>query len=258
VPPTASRIGAAFELFARDGRRVLSAFAHTLVDDPRVDGDFRCGRGHFAAGRSSAVGEPALGGVVQYAKCPPSSDFSATSQRAMIPKRCQQSHKGEHRVLPGWSGLDLNQSGGFTIAAMTPLDRPALDQPSVDTDAAVNALLHTLQRGYDIGHADVYDEPFAEDILWGTPKGQVVHGFAHLNAIHRQMMGGKAVTPASRFEIVQTTSPAPGVVVTQIRRRALNGEFSEMAMYVLAKRAGRWWVAGAQNTPVSDALPQWI
>jgi hypothetical protein len=27
-------MGAAFELFARDGRRVLSAFAHTLVDDP--------------------------------------------------------------------------------------------------------------------------------------------------------------------------------------------------------------------------------
>jgi tRNA pseudouridine-54 N-methylase len=69
------------------------------------------------------------------------------------------------------------------------------------------------------------------------------------------MMRGKAVTPASRFEIVQTTSPAPGVVVTQIRRRELNGEFSEMAMYVLAKRGGQWGVAGAQNTPVSDVLP---
>jgi uncharacterized protein (TIGR02246 family) len=138
---------------------------------------------------------------------------------------------------------------------MTQLNRPALDQPSVDTDAAVNALLHTLQRGYETGQADVYDELFAEDLLWGTPKGQVVHGFSDLNAIHRQMMGGMAVTPASRFEIVQTNSPAPGVVVTQIRRRALNGEFSEMAMYVLAKRRGRWWVAGAQNTPVSDVLP---
>jgi hypothetical protein len=29
-------MGAAFELFAFDGRRVLSAFAHTLVDAPRV------------------------------------------------------------------------------------------------------------------------------------------------------------------------------------------------------------------------------
>jgi uncharacterized protein (TIGR02246 family) len=138
---------------------------------------------------------------------------------------------------------------------MSELDRPVLDETSVDTDAAVNALLHTLQRGYDTGQADVYDELFAEDILWGTPKGQVVHGFGLLNAIHRQMMGAKPITPASRFEIVRTTSPAPGMVVTQIRRQALNGEFSEMAMYVLAKREGRWWLAGAQNTPVSDVLP---
>jgi uncharacterized protein (TIGR02246 family) len=133
---------------------------------------------------------------------------------------------------------------------MAQLDRPALDEPSTDADAAVNALLDTLQRGYDTGQADVYDEMFADDVLWGTPKGQVVHGFAHLNAIHRQMMGGKPVSPASRFEVVQTTSPAAGVVVTQIRRQALNGEFSEMAMYVLAKREGRWWLAGAQNTPL--------
>jgi uncharacterized protein (TIGR02246 family) len=133
---------------------------------------------------------------------------------------------------------------------MAQLDRPALDHPSVDTDAAVNALLDTLQRGWDTGQADVYDELFAQDILWGTPKGQVVHGFAHLNAIHRQMMGGKAVTPASRFEIVHTSSPAPDVVVAQIRRQALNDGFSEMAMYVLAKRDGQWWLAGAQNTPV--------
>src|SRR5271169_3613366 len=138
---------------------------------------------------------------------------------------------------------------------MAELDRPAFDQPSVDSDAAVNALLHTLQRGYDTGQADIYDELFAEDILWGTPKGQVVRGFAVLNAIHRQMMGAKPVTPASCFEIVQTTSPAPWVVVTQIRRQALNGEFSEMAMYVLAKRGGQWRVVGAQNTPVSDVLP---
>jgi uncharacterized protein (TIGR02246 family) len=133
---------------------------------------------------------------------------------------------------------------------MAQLDRPALDQPSAETDAAVNALLDTLQRGYETGQADVYDELFAEDILWGTPKGQVVRGFAHLNAIHRRMMGGKAVTPASRFEIVQTSSPAPGVVVAQIRRQALSGKFSEMAMYVLARRGGQWWLAGGQNTPL--------
>jgi uncharacterized protein (TIGR02246 family) len=134
-------------------------------------------------------------------------------------------------------------------------DRPAFDQPSGDTDTAVHALLHALQRGYDTGQADVYDELFAEDILWGTPKGQVVRGFVLLNSIHRQMMGAQPVKPTSRFEIVATTSPTPGVVVTQIRRQALRGEFSEMAMYVLAKRDGQWWLVAAQNTLITDALP---
>jgi uncharacterized protein (TIGR02246 family) len=141
------------------------------------------------------------------------------------------------------------------FVVMTELDRPALDQWSTETDGAVDALLRSLQRGYDTGQADVYDALFATDILWGTPKGQVVGGFAHLNAIHRQMMGGRAVGPASRFETVQTTSPAPGVVVTQIRRQALDGGFSETAMYVLVKRDGRWWVAAGQNTPMTDVLP---
>jgi hypothetical protein len=28
-----------------------------------------------------------------------------------------------------------------------------------------------------------------------------------------------------------------------------------MAMYVLVETDGRWWVAGGQNTPVTDVLP---
>jgi uncharacterized protein (TIGR02246 family) len=153
------------------------------------------------------------------------------------------------------SGLTLSMVEVLPFVAMTELDRPKLDQWSTETDGAVDALLRSLQHGYDTGQADVYDALFATDILWGTPKGQVVRGFAHLNAIHRQMMGGRPVGRASRFEIVQTTSPAPAVVVTQIRRRALDGGFSETAMYVLVKRGGQWWVAAGQNTPMTDVLP---
>jgi hypothetical protein len=43
--------------------------------------------------------------------------------------------------------------------------------------------------------------------------------------------------------------------VAQIRRQADDGGFSEMAMYVLVEKDGRWWVAAGQNTPVTDALP---
>ncbi|MEU2253882.1 DUF4440 domain-containing protein [Nocardia xishanensis] len=103
-----------------------------------------------------------------------------------------------------------------------------------------------LQRASD---ADEYDSAFAADILWGSPFGASVTGFAELNAIHHRLMAAK-VAPPSRFDVVAALAPAPGVVVTQIRRQAAGGGFSEMAMYVLAERDGRWWLAAAQNTPV--------
>ena len=49
-------------------------------------------------------------------------------------------------------------------------------------------------------------------------------------------------------------APTDGVVVAQVRRNDLDAPpdtgFSEMALYVLIERAGRWWLAAGQNTPI--------
>jgi uncharacterized protein involved in response to NO len=60
--------------------------------------------------------------------------------------------------------------------------------------------------------------------------------------------------------------PAPGVAVAQVRRVALDrdgepikpsdnisGSFSEMALYVLVRRDGVWWLAAGQNTLIRSA-----
>jgi uncharacterized protein (TIGR02246 family) len=133
--------------------------------------------------------------------------------------------------------------------------RPVLDLTNAEGTAAVEHLITYLQRGFDTGDADIYDGMFAGDVLWGTPKGLVLKGYDALNPIHRRMMGGAPVEPASRFELLQLVQPAIGVVVAQIRRRALNGGFSEIAMYVLVKHGDRWWLAAGQNTPIVDQLP---
>ena len=64
----------------------------------------------------------------------------------------------------------------------------------------------------------------------------------------------QGAAPESRFEVVAASSPAPGVVACQIRRQAVEpGGFSEMALYLLVERDGRWWLAAAQNTPIDPA-----
>jgi uncharacterized protein (TIGR02246 family) len=133
--------------------------------------------------------------------------------------------------------------------------RPHLHRPNSEGELAVQRLIDHLQRGFDTGDADIYDGMFAGDVLWGTPKGLVLEGHNVLNPIHHRMMNGVPVTPASRFELAQIMLPAPGVAVAQIRRTALNGGFSEMALYVLIKQDGQWWLAAGQNTPVNDQLP---
>jgi uncharacterized protein (TIGR02246 family) len=135
------------------------------------------------------------------------------------------------------------------------LARPVLHREGGDAADAVQQLIGALQMGFDIGDADTYDGMFASDVLWGTPKGLALAGYDVLNAIHHRMMGGKPVEPRSRFELAQLIQLGDGVVVAQIRRSALNGGFSEMAMYVLVYDNGRWWLAAGQNTPVVDELP---
>jgi uncharacterized protein (TIGR02246 family) len=136
---------------------------------------------------------------------------------------------------------------------------------------AMTLLVAELQAGLDCDEADTYDSRFAADILWGSPFGATVRGYEPLHAIHvrmHQRPGGGPAGPSSRFEVVHVLVPSPDVAIAQVRRVALDGAghaveptfdttkpFSEMALYVLVRRDGTWWLAAGQNTPVRPGAP---
>ncbi len=137
--------------------------------------------------------------------------------------------------------------------------RPVLHRPAdaSSADSAVRELVGRLQKGLDSGDADLYDSMFAEDVLWGSPYGAVLAGYPSLNAAHHSIQDASSVA-TSRYEVVQTSAPSPDLVLTHVRRRALTQaapggpDFSEMALYTLVRRDGRWWLAAGQNTPIRD------
>lgn len=80
----------------------------------------------------------------------------------------------------------------------------------------------------------------------------MLSGYAPLNAVHRTMMDRPAPNH-SRYDVVHTSAPTANVVLTQVRRQSLGQGFSEMALYVLVRRHGSWWLAAEQNTPIRAA-----
>ncbi len=151
-------------------------------------------------------------------------------------------------------------------AEAAPPGRPrvAREGPAAeDGAAAVVALVEELQAGWDERDADVSNRHVAADVVWGSPFGATVGGYDALHAIHTRLKREGTGGPESRFEIVSVLPLAEGLVVAQVRRAALGADgrpvaptadlgprFSELALYVLVRRHGTWWLAAGQNTPI--------
>jgi uncharacterized protein (TIGR02246 family) len=142
--------------------------------------------------------------------------------------------------------------------------RPELRAESPEAEVAVDNFAAGLQAGYDQRDADVLNRQFAADVVWGTPFGALVNGYDQLHPIHvRFQQQSRPPDLAFVYRVQHVLPVADDVVIAHIARVALGPEgeplppshdpevpFSEMAMYVLVRRDGQWWLAAGQNTPM--------
>lgn len=141
---------------------------------------------------------------------------------------------------------------------MSKFTRPLL--ASAQNTAPVEAFVAELQQAIDTGDARLFNQSFAQDVLWGSPFGAVVSGYDQIHAIHTRMFARLApVAGTWRYSVENVGFPTPDVVIAYIRRQmvqqqedqeiALGKRFDELALIVLVRRNESWWLAAAQHVP---------
>jgi uncharacterized protein (TIGR02246 family) len=133
---------------------------------------------------------------------------------------------------------------------------------------AVEEFVAGMQAAIDASDADLFNGAFARDVLWGSPFGAIVDGYDQIHAIHSQMFAAAAgarqaqaqgSAGGSRYEIEHARLVAEDVAIAYVRRLSLAktadeqpgraDAFDELALFVLVRRDGVWWLAAGLHTP---------
>ena len=160
---------------------------------------------------------------------------------------------------------DERERNTMSNSASDDNNRPTLTsvEAQPNTDTAIAAFVSELQQGWDQCDASISNRRFAADVAWGSPYGATVNGYNQLHAIHTRLKQQGTGGAASRYEIKRAFAVSDDVIIAHVARYALDpeghpiepssntsGAFSEMALYVLVRRDGTWWLAAGQNTPI--------
>lgn len=141
---------------------------------------------------------------------------------------------------------------------MTSESRPNISK-SYDT-SEIKDFISELQEAIDTSDVALFNKRFAKDILWGSPFAAIASGYEQIHSIHKQMFA--SVTPVkggAKYEAEHIRFISEQVAIAYVRRiskiqnvsnpEIKPGSFDELALFILVKENGQWWLTAAQHVP---------
>jgi uncharacterized protein (TIGR02246 family) len=147
---------------------------------------------------------------------------------------------------------------------MSPADAETVDLPPVIEDtsvdhaddiAAIGQVIADIETGFNTNDADLSVAHFARNGSAVNVLGVELHGWDALVESHRTGLAGPLADQRARYEVQDVTFVRPDVAIAHKHAWAVDPDGDDIdvghamvALYVLVKEDGRWWIASRQNT----------
>ncbi|MFD4404394.1 SgcJ/EcaC family oxidoreductase [Nocardia sp. NPDC058499] len=142
----------------------------------------------------------------------------------------------------------------------TAYERPTVEDSTVDHTAdiaAIRQLVGDVETGYNTNDAELMVSGFTANAAAGNAVGAITAGYDALLDSARRGLAGFLAGEHVRYAVTDIVFLRPDIAIAHKTARAVtaHGELIDrdpamVALYVLVREGGRWWVAARQNTPV--------
>lgn len=132
------------------------------------------------------------------------------------------------------------------------------DRPDHTDLAAIRAVIAQAEHAFNTDDADLLVASMAADVVAVGVNGARVLGREAVLATARAAFAGPLRDQYARYEVVDVSCIGPDVALAHKNAHATSADgvpidvgHAMTALYVLARRDGRWWIVARQNTLVS-------
>ncbi|WP_280436029.1 SgcJ/EcaC family oxidoreductase [Nocardia carnea] len=139
-------------------------------------------------------------------------------------------------------------------------ERPTVEDSTVDHTAdvaAIRQLVTDVETGYNTNDAQLMVSGFTANAAAGNAVGTIISGYDALLDSARRGLAGFLADEYVRYAVTDIVFLRPDIAIAHKAARAVTADGEPIdrdpamvALYVLVRENGRWWVAARQNTLV--------